>query len=54
MGKKILCSSAPRVRKSKDQGWKEIKGRAIIYITGFRIAAPAQSSATELMCIQPS
>ena len=31
MGKKINCTSTPRGRKSKDQGGKEIKGRATIY-----------------------
>ena len=36
MGKKINCTSTPRGRKSKDQGGKEIKGRATIYtpVTG--------------------
>ena len=34
MGKKIKCSSTPRGRKSKDQGGKEIKGRATIYTPG--------------------
>ena len=31
MGKKINCTSTLRGRKSKDQGGKEIKGRATIY-----------------------
>ena len=31
MGKKNKCILTPRGRKSKDQGGKEIKGRATIY-----------------------
>ena len=34
MGKRTNCNLTPRGRKSKDQGGKEIKGRATIYTPG--------------------